>query len=157
MFDSPPLNRVALAAWIADRFADVPLIGPDALASWLADRTRPAPVLVDVRSPAEHAVSMLPGAIGAKDGAAAVSALASLDPGAAIVCYCAGGVRSARAARKLLDAGHLDVRNLEGGLFAWANEGHPLVRDGTPTRFAHPSDEKWGALLSRDRHAWTPQ
>jgi rhodanese-related sulfurtransferase len=157
MFDSPPVDRVALAAWIAERFADVPLIGTDALASWLADRTRPAPVLVDVRSPAEHAVSMIPGAIGVKDGGAAVSALASLDAGGPIVCYCAAGLRSARAARKLVDAGHRDVRNLEGGIFAWANEGRPLVRDGMPTRFAHPSDEKWGALLARDRHAWTPQ
>ena len=56
----------------------------------------------------------------------------------------------------LIAAGHADVRNLEGGIFAWANAGRPMQRDGQPTRFAHPSDEKWGALLARDRHAWTP-
>ena len=158
MFDTPPpVDRAGLEAWIAERFADVPFITGAPLATWLADRSRPAPVVVDVRSRPERAVSMIPGALGADDGAAAVLALAALDPGATIVVYCAGGLRSARAGRKLVDAGHRDVRNLEGGIFAWANEGRPLERDGQPTRYAHPSDEKWGVLLARERHAYTPQ
>lgn len=156
MFGRPPVDRLGLKGWIAGRFADVPFIGTDALASWLADRSRPAPALVDVRTRAEHAVSMIPGALGVDDGAAAVAALVSLDRSAPIVVYCASGVRSARAGHALVDAGHRDVRNLEGGIFAWANEGRPLEREGRPTRYVHPSDEKWGVLLARDRHAYTP-
>jgi rhodanese-related sulfurtransferase len=157
MFDSPPLDRAALKGWIAERYTDVPFIGTDALANWLADRSRPAPVVVDVRSAVERTVSVIPGSLAANDGADVVAALASLDPDATIVVYCAGGVRSARAARKLVAAGHRDVRNLEGGIFAWANEGRPLERDGRPTRYVHPSDEKWAVLLAPDRHAWAPQ
>jgi len=109
-----------------------------------------------VRSPKERSVSMLPGAIGANDGAAAVAALSTLDPAAPIVVYCAGGMRSAKAARVLIGAGHRDVRNLEGGIFAWANEDRPIACEGRATRYVHPSDDKWGALLAHDRHAWTP-
>jgi rhodanese-related sulfurtransferase len=157
MFDAPPVDRAGLRAWIASRYAEVPFIAGEALAAWLADRARPAPVVVDVRTPGEQSVSMLPGALGVKDGAAAVAALASLAPAAPVVVYCAGGLRSAKAARALIEAGHADVRNLEGGIFAWANEDRPLLCAGRPTRYAHPSDEKWSALLARDRHAWTPQ
>jgi rhodanese-related sulfurtransferase len=110
-----------------------------------------------VRSRNERGVSMLPGAIGADGDAGAVVMLATLDPAAPVVAYCAGGLRSARAARKLIAAGHTRVYNLEGGIFAWANENRPLVVDGRPTRYAHPVDAKWGALLAGDRHAWTPQ
>lgn len=155
LFDTPPVDRAGLAQWIAERYAEVPFISGADLAGWLADASRPAPVVVDVRSRNERDVSMLPGAIGADGDAAAVVALASLDPAAPIVAYCAGGLRSARAARKLIAAGHTRVYNLEGGIFAWANEGRALVVDGRPTRYAHPVDAKWGAMLAVDRHAWT--
>ena len=157
MFDAPPVDRAGLKEWIAQRYAEVPFIAGSALGDWLGDAGRPAPVVVDVRSPAEQAVSMLPGALAVRDGPAAVSALASLDPAAPVVVYCAGGLRSAKAARALIEAGHRDVRNLEGGIFAWANDDRPMQRQGHPTRYAHPSDEKWGALLARDRHAWAPR
>jgi rhodanese-related sulfurtransferase len=156
-FDTPPVDRAGLERWIAERFADVPFIAGGALASWLADRTRTAPVVVDVRSPKERSVSMIPGAVGADHAAAAIQAVAALDPATPVVVYCAGGLRSAKAARVLIGAGHTDVRNLEGGIFAWANEDRPLTCDGRPTRYAHPCDDKWGALLARDRHASTPQ
>lgn len=156
LLESPPVDREGLRRWIAERFPDVPFIDGDALSAWLADRSRPGPAIVDVRSPKERAVGMLPDALGANDGAAAAAALATLARDTPIVVYCAGGLRSARAARVLIAAGHTDVRNLEGGIFAWANADRPMQRDGQPTRYAHPSDEKWGALLARDRHAWTP-
>jgi len=156
LLDSPPVDRDGLKRWIAERFPEGPFIDGAALAAWLADRSRPAPLVVDVRSPKERGVSMIPGALGANDGAAAAAALSTLDPAVPVVVYCAGGIRSAKAARVLIAAGHADVRNLEGGIFAWANADRPLQCDGRPTRYAHPSDEKWGVLLAPDRHAWTP-
>ena len=155
MFDAPPpVDRAGLREWIARRYAEVPFVTGDALASWLADRARPAPLLVDVRSPGERSVGTLPGALAASD---AVAVLAATDPAAPVVVYCAGGLRSAKAGRALIAAGHADVRNLEGGIFAWANEGRPMVCDGRATRYAHPCDEKWGTLLTRELHAWTPR
>ncbi|MDB5211293.1 MAG: hypothetical protein JWQ30_2120 [Sediminibacterium sp.] len=40
-----------------------------------------------------------------------------------ILVYCASGVRSAAAAKWLLDNGFADVQNLKGGLTAWKMEG----------------------------------
>lgn len=156
-FDTPPVDRAGLERWIAERFADVPFIAGGELATWLDDRTRTAPVVVDVRSAKERAVSMIPGALGVDNAAGALQAVVMLDPAAPIVVYCAGGLRSAKAARVLIEAGHSDVRNLEGGIFAWANDDRPLACGGHPTRYAHPCDDKWGALLARDRHALAPQ
>ena len=45
-----------------------------------------------------------------------------------IVCVCRSGVRSKRASLFLLEQG-LDAANLEGGMLAWASEGHDLVGD----------------------------
>ena len=62
--------------------------------------------------------------------------LGTLDPAAVprdrpIVAVCRSGKRSARAAQALAAAGH-DVRNLAGGMNAWAAAGLPVVRaDGT--------------------------
>lgn len=155
MFDSPPVDRAALARWIAERFPDVRPIDGEALAAALA--APGAPFLIDVRSPAEQAVSTLPGAHCVADGAGAVACAAALDPGAPIVVYCAAGVRSAKAARALAQAGHGNVLNLEGGIFAWANAGRPLAANGRPTRYVHPSDAKWGVLVESSRHALAPR
>ena len=128
VFDSPPVDREGLKRWIADRYADVPFIDGGALASWLADRSRPAPVVVDVRSPKERSVSMLPGAIGANDGAAAVAALSTLDPAAPIVVYCAGGMRSALAAKTAQDMGLKPVAHMGGGFAGWRDAGGPVEK-----------------------------
>ena len=155
-FDTPPVDRAGLERWIAERFADVPFIAGGALASWLADRTRTAarrrrrPVAEGARrqhDPRRHR---------RRQRRSRPQAVATLDPAAPIVVYCAGGLRSAKAARVLIEAGHTDVRNLEGGIFAWANDDRPLACGGRPTRYAHPCDDKWGALLARDRHALAP-
>ena len=43
-----------------------------------------------------------------------------------IVLYCAGGVRSALAARTLLELGYTDVRSMAGGFTAWKRSGYPV-------------------------------
>ena len=44
------------------KFSDVDLITTQQLATWLNSQDRPAPVLLDVRTPAEWPVSLLAGA-----------------------------------------------------------------------------------------------
>jgi adenylyltransferase/sulfurtransferase len=44
-----------------------------------------------------------------------------LDPGREIVVHCKMGARGARAVAFLQEAGFHKVRNLKGGLFAWAD------------------------------------
>jgi molybdopterin/thiamine biosynthesis adenylyltransferase len=50
-----------------------------------------------------------------------------------IVVYCAGGVRSALAAKTLQDLGYTDVYSMRGGFNEWKNNGLPFV---TPERVA---------------------
>ena len=138
------------------RFPAVPALSTADLAAWLADTTRPPPVLLDARQPAEYAVSHLPGARRVDPEAGAERLLAALDSAertGPVVVYCSVGVRSAGVAERLAAAGVADVRNLEGSIFRWANEGRPLVRDGQAVDEVHPYNAAWGRLLRADRRA----
>lgn len=114
----------------------------DAAALEASLRAEP-PRLVDVRSRAEVAVSTIEGAIAAPDR----ETLDAIPLDRPIVVYCAVGWRSAEAAEHLAARGARDVRSLEGGIFAWANAGRTVVRDGTAVRAVHPFDAWWGLLL----------
>jgi sulfur-carrier protein adenylyltransferase/sulfurtransferase len=82
--------------------------------------------LVDVREPVELQVSQIPGAVVIPLGQLA-SRLSELDPEQDIVIFCRTGVRSSRALQILLSAGYKSVRNLRGGINAWAREIDPQV------------------------------
>ena len=83
-----------------------------------------APVILDVREPWEWEVVHLEGAVHVPLGELP-SRLAELDPRAAIVTVCHHGVRSRRAQELLSAAGFARVRNLAGGIDAWAEEVAP--------------------------------
>jgi rhodanese-related sulfurtransferase len=51
-----------------------------------------------------------------------------LDPSDEIVVYCHQGVRSAAVAEYLRSVGFTDVKNLAGGLDAWARTVEPTMR-----------------------------
>lgn len=135
-----------LKGWIRLQFPLVPAIGPGKLAQKLADPTQPAPVLLDARSEAEYAVSHLAAAQHVPGGLPE-NLLSHLRQDTPLVVYCSVGYRSARVAQHLRQAGFHQVFNLEGGLFQWANEGRPMVRDGQPVQQVHPYNAQWGKLL----------
>jgi phage shock protein E len=85
-------------------------------------------ILIDVRSPQEHAAGVIPGTdlnidfreirdrhreIGAK-----------LDDH--IVLYCQSGRRSGIAAQALADLGYRHVYNVDGSMNAWVEAGYPV-------------------------------
>jgi len=49
-----------------------------------------------------------------------------LDPQAPLVVYCQSGARSAQACAWLAEHGFTQVRNLQGGIVAWARAGLPV-------------------------------
>ena len=65
---------------IAAEFPQVPTLKTAELAAWLDDPKRDSPILLDVREPAEYAVSHLPGALHVDPDADAAKLLASLTP-----------------------------------------------------------------------------
>nr|WP_090346252.1 rhodanese-like domain-containing protein [Mycolicibacterium malmesburyense]CRL78846.1 rhodanese-like domain-containing protein [Mycolicibacterium malmesburyense] len=54
--------------------------------------------------------------------------LAEIDPDARVYVICAAGGRSQRVAQYLARSGYSPV-NVNGGMFAWAGAGRPVVTD----------------------------
>jgi sulfur-carrier protein adenylyltransferase/sulfurtransferase len=77
--------------------------------------------LLDVREPHELQISNLEGATLIPLGQLA-SRLSELDSAEEMVVFCKAGTRSARALELLLSAGFRKVKNLQGGINAWAQE-----------------------------------
>jgi len=93
-----------------------------------------SPVLVDVRSDTERAVSIIPGAISQQEYEATANELA----GRQVVTYCTVGGRSYLYARKLVAAG-VDAKNYRDSILGWCRAGLPLeTHDGQATNAVHP-------------------
>jgi rhodanese-related sulfurtransferase len=110
------------------------------------------PVLLDARTREEFETSHLPGAVLAPELDSALEAL-SHRPNAPVVVYCSVGMRSSALAEELVAHGYTSARNLEGGIFAWANAGQALASESGPATKVHPFDRRWGTLLAPERRA----
>jgi rhodanese-related sulfurtransferase len=82
---------------------------------------------VDVREPNEWAAGHIADAVLIPLGDLPHRAR-ELDPERPVVVVCRSGNRSATATDFLLRSGFRDVRNLVGGMIAWAQAGHPVSR-----------------------------
>ncbi|MCA9604637.1 MAG: rhodanese-like domain-containing protein [Myxococcales bacterium] len=141
----------AMRPAIAARFPEVRWVDSPTLRRWTRD-PRPL-VLLDARQPAEVAVSRIAGATRIDPDHPDVAAVRPPE-NARVVVYCSVGWRSASVADALRRHGVREVYNLEGGIFAWANQGFEVVRDGSPVRAVHPYDETWGLMLAPELRAY---
>jgi molybdopterin/thiamine biosynthesis adenylyltransferase/rhodanese-related sulfurtransferase len=82
--------------------------------------------LLDVREPHELEISRLDGADLIPLGQLAAR-LSELDSAEEMVVFCKGGTRSARALELLASAGFRKVKNLKGGINAWARQVDPSM------------------------------
>ena len=100
----------------------------DITASELSARlTAGAPIrLIDVREPHEQEISHLEGAELIPLGQFA-SRLSELDSAEEIILFCKAGTRSTRALEILASAGFKKVKNLKGGINAWAIKVDPSL------------------------------
>lgn len=103
-------------------FTRTPTIDAGGAADLLAARSA---VAVDVRQDAEWKTGHIRDATHIPLGQLS-SRQHQLPRGKTIITFCRSGHRSALAARTLTRAGH-DVRNLRGGMKAWARAGLPLT------------------------------
>jgi molybdopterin/thiamine biosynthesis adenylyltransferase/rhodanese-related sulfurtransferase len=94
-------------------------ISPLELAGLL--KTQTPPLLLDVREPHEQKISNFSGSVNIPLGVLA-SRLSELDSARDMVLYCKSGSRSTRALELLVSAGFKKVKNLKGGINAWARE-----------------------------------
>lgn len=86
-----------------------------------------AMVLVDVREKDETRQGHIPGATFLPRGFLEMQAEQRLpDKNAKIVLYCAGGIRSAFAAKALMELGYTDVESANPGFGRWKDLGFPV-------------------------------
>ena len=84
-------------------------------------------VLVDVREKDEVKLGFIPGALSIPRGFLEMQAESKLtDKNAPIVVYCAGGVRSAFAAKTLTELGYTNVESANPGFVRWKDVGYPV-------------------------------
>jgi molybdopterin/thiamine biosynthesis adenylyltransferase/rhodanese-related sulfurtransferase len=99
-------------------------IEPDAL----EERMKRGAVVVDVRESDEVSQGIIEGAIPIGRGVLESSIGVRVpDPETELVLYCAGGARSALAAKSLLDMGYTNVSSMAGGFGRWKTEARNWV------------------------------
>ncbi|HUG02695.1 MAG TPA: molybdopterin-synthase adenylyltransferase MoeB [Longimicrobiales bacterium] len=103
---------------------------PSVTARELADRLAAGEEIrvLDVREPHEWDIANL-GPLGATliPLGSLDERLGELSTADTLVVHCRSGARSARAVRRLLDAGFRRVHNLEGGILAWSADVDPTM------------------------------
>ena len=83
--------------------------------------------LVDVREKDEWRQGFIPGAQHIARGFLEMQAANRLpDKDKKVIVYCAGGVRSAFAAKTLMDLGYTDVESANPGFGDWKDKGYPV-------------------------------
>ena len=108
-------------------------------------------VLVDVRSPKEREVSIIPGAIALEEFEKNLEQYSNSD--AMIVAYCTIGYRSGRYAEKLRQQG-INIFNLEGSLLAWSHSQGDLVNDVGLTKQIHVYGRQWELAADNYEPVW---
>jgi molybdopterin/thiamine biosynthesis adenylyltransferase/rhodanese-related sulfurtransferase len=99
--------------------ADIREVDPKDIADHLDDYR-----VLDVREPDEYQQGALPGAVHVPRGQLEFSIEGRLpDKSAPVAVYCAGGTRSAFAAKTLQELGYTNVVSVAGGFNKWKDEG----------------------------------
>jgi molybdopterin/thiamine biosynthesis adenylyltransferase/rhodanese-related sulfurtransferase len=84
-------------------------------------------VLLDVREKEEYRTGYIPGAISVPRGFLEMQIEQKIpDKNASIVAYCAGGTRSALAAKTLAELGYARVESANPGFVRWKDLGYPI-------------------------------
>ncbi len=85
-----------------------------------------APVVIDVRTPAEYASGHVPGAVNIPFDRVA-ERIGEVDAPHGVALYCMIGPRARKGESALLAAGYEKIFHLEGGLAAWQAAGLPVA------------------------------
>ena len=128
------------------RFPDVAEItAEELLLRWESDDL----VVVDVRESFEQQVSMIPGAITAKQ----FEANAAEYQGKTIVPYCTIGGRSGMYSQRLQASGWA-VLNFKGSILAWTLAGGELHNSEGPTKKVHTNSKKFDLAADGYEAVW---
>ncbi len=118
------------ASGAGDSAGGVRVISPDEAFDTVFESPPDGLVVLDVRTPEEFAEQRLPDAVMIDfyepDFADRIE---DLDRDATYVLYCRSGNRSGQARELMEELGFSDVRDVDGGIVSWLDNGHPFVTD----------------------------
>ncbi|MBX3208737.1 MAG: molybdopterin-synthase adenylyltransferase MoeB [Labilithrix sp.] len=101
--------------------------------------------LLDVREKEEFRAGFIPGAISLPRGFLEIQVEGRVpDKSTKIVAYCAGGTRSALAARTLAELGYTNVETANPGFVRWKDLGYPM---DTPPQLSEPQRDRYSRHL----------
>lgn len=93
-----------------------------------AEQEQGRATFLDVREADEHDQGTIPGSVFLPRGNLELSIEGKIsDKSTPVIVYCAGGARSALAAKSLADLGYTDVVSMSGGFNQWKNEGRNWI------------------------------
>ncbi|CAN5925556.1 molybdopterin-synthase adenylyltransferase MoeB [soil metagenome] len=102
-------------------------------------------MLLDVREKEEFRAGYIPGAISIPRGFLEIQVEGRLhDKNAKIVAYCAGGTRSALAAKTLAELGYTNVETANPGFVRWKDLGYPI---DTPAQLTDAQRDRYSRHL----------
>lgn len=146
-----PATLDGARAAVRQKFPRVQPIAPEALDE---QRKSNGILLLDTRREAEFEVSRIPGATRVDPKMSAIEFLSRYGEaarGKTVVFYCSVGARSSALADRvtswLMEKGAVGVRSLDGGVFAWSQQGRPLENANGPTEKVDGYDPSWGESL----------
>jgi rhodanese-related sulfurtransferase len=142
-------------ALIQTKFPNTPALSTAELAQLYETAKIADVLLIDVRDAEEFTQSHLRGAV-SMPKQTALQKVMQLPKTTKIVVYCSVGYRSAQIVQDLLQLGYSETKNLDGSIFAWANEDRPIFSsippDEKPANTVHPFNRSWGKLLKPQYH-----
>ncbi|MBX3260295.1 MAG: molybdopterin-synthase adenylyltransferase MoeB [Labilithrix sp.] len=101
--------------------------------------------LIDVREKEEFRAGFIPGAISIPRGFLEIQVEGRVpDKSTKIVAYCAGGTRSALAAKTLAELGYTNVETANPGFVRWKDLGYPT---DTPPQLSEPQRDRYSRHL----------
>ncbi|HEY3235713.1 MAG TPA: molybdopterin-synthase adenylyltransferase MoeB [Polyangiaceae bacterium] len=134
---------------IAEARSSVKLISLEQLKERLGSGNGKSFSLVDVREKDEFRVGHIPGAIHIPRGFLEMQVEQKLpDKSAEVILYCAGGTRSALAAKTLVDFGYTNVSSANPGFTRWKDLNYPVEQ---PPKFTDAQLERYS------RHIMLPE
>jgi sulfur-carrier protein adenylyltransferase/sulfurtransferase len=128
---------------IADVRKSIAVVTLEEIKRRLEDKTPMA--LVDVREKEEYRAGYIPGAINVPRGFLEMQIEQKVtDKNAPVVLYCAGGTRSALAARTLAELGYTRVESANPGFVRWKDLGFPIE---TPPQLTDAQRDRYSRHL----------
>lgn len=147
----------SVKALVRTKFPAARQLSTQELSQWLESDKKEKLIILDIREKAEYEISHLPGAVWVHPDTDFEDVLDQIKSAETVVAYCSVGYRSSQFITRIQKAGkkagkNLNLWNLEGSIFQWANEDRPIENSkGEAVELVHPYNKTAGKMLEPSR------